>query len=121
MAVGVGLLGIAIAYLFYKKQSNYPDKVAKAAGSLYQWSYDKFYFDELYMFVTKQIIFKRISAPFAWFDKNIVDGTMNLIGNSMVRTSDKIKGLQSGKIQDYAYDFVVGAVILVMIMIYNFM
>ena len=121
VAVSVGLLGIAIAYLFYKKQSNYPDKVAKAAGSLYQWSYDKFYFDELYMFVTKQIIFKRISAPFAWFDKNIVDGTMNLIGNSTVRTSDKIKGLQSGKIQDYAYGFVVGAVILVMIMIYNFM
>jgi len=121
VAVSVGLLGIAIAYLFYKKQSNYPDKVAKAAGSLYQWSYDKFYFDDLYMFVTKQIIFKRISAPFAWFDKNIVDGTMNLIGNSTVRTSDKIKGLQSGKIQDYAYGFVVGAVILVMIMIYNFM
>ena len=35
--------------------------------------------------------------------------------------SDKIKGLQSGKIQDYAYGFVLGAVILVMIMIYNFM
>jgi NADH-quinone oxidoreductase subunit L len=121
VAVGVGLLGIAIAYLFYKKQSNYPDKMAEMSGSLYQWAYDKFYFDELYMFVTKQIIFQRISAPFAWFDKNIVDGTMNLIGNSTVKTSEKIKGLQSGKIQDYAYGFVVGLVVLVMIMIYNFM
>ena len=65
VAVGVGILGIAIAYLFYKKQSDYPNKVAQTAGSLYQWAYDKFYFDELYMFVTKQIIFKRISAPFA--------------------------------------------------------
>jgi len=119
IAVGVGLIGIIIAYIFYKKPSELPDKVAASFGSLYKWAYHKFYMDELYMFITKEIVFKRISTPFAWFDKKIVDGTMDLIGNSTVATSEKIKGLQSGKVQDYAFAFVAGAVVLAMIFIYN--
>jgi len=71
------------------------------------------------LFVTKEIIFKRISAPFAWFDRHIVDGTMNLIGNSTVSTSKKIKGIQSGKVQDYAFAFIAGAVVLAIIFMYN--
>ncbi len=119
IAVTVGLLGILLAYVFYKKSSSMPDQVSKAFGNLYKWAYHKFYMDEVYLFVTKEIIFKRISTPFAWFDRHIVDGTMNLIGNSTVATSKNIKGLQSGKVQDYAFAFIAGAVILAMIFIYN--
>jgi NADH-quinone oxidoreductase subunit L len=119
IAVGVGLLGILVAFVFYKKESNLPDKFSHAFGNLYQWAYHKFYFDELYLFVTKQIIFKRISTPFAWFDRHIVDGTMNLIGNTTVATSRRIKGLQSGKVQDYAFAFIAGVVILAIIFMYN--
>ncbi|MEN8187077.1 MAG: NADH-quinone oxidoreductase subunit L [Bacteroidota bacterium] len=119
IAVSVGLLGIILAYVFYKKPTNLPDKVSSSFGNLYKWAYDKFYIDEIYMFVTKEIIFKRISAPFAWFDRHIVDGAMNLIGNSTVSASKEIKGMQSGKVQDYAFAFVAGVVILAMIFIYN--
>jgi len=119
IAVGVGVFGILLAFIFYKKPTNLPDRVSKAFGSLYQWAFDKFYFDELYLFVTKEIIFKRISAPFAWFDKNVVDGAMNLIGNSTVTGSEKIKKIQSGKLQDYAFAYVAGAVVLAMIFIYK--
>lgn len=119
IAVVVGFIGILIAFIFYKKESDLPYKVSTAFGSLYKWTYHKFYIDELYFFITKQIIFKRISTPFAWFDRNVVDGTMNLIGNSIVSTSKKIKGLQSGRMQDYAFAFIAGGVFLAMIFIYN--
>ncbi len=119
IAVGVGLIGILLAFIFYKKPSSLPDKASASFGSLYQWAFDKFYFDELYLFVTKEIIFKRISAPFAWFDRHIVDGTMNLIGNSTVAGSEKIKKIQSGRVQDYAFAFIAGAVVLAMIFIYK--
>ncbi len=118
IAVAVGLIGIIIAYVFYKKPTNYPERISKAFGRLYQWTFRKFYMDELYLFITKKIIFKRIAAPFAWFDRNVVDGTMNLIGNSTVRGSKLIKGLQSGKIQDYALAFVGGVFVLVLIVLY---
>ncbi|MDH3381503.1 MAG: NADH-quinone oxidoreductase subunit L [Flavobacteriaceae bacterium] len=118
MSVGVGVLGIAIAWIMYKKESDIADRVSSAFGFLYQWTFKKFYIDELYLFITREIIFKRIAQPFAWFDKKVVDGTMNLIGNSTVDASKKIKGLQSGKVQDYAFAFVSGVVIIVMVFIY---
>ena len=119
IAVGVGFVGILIAFIFYKKESDLPDRVSIAFGEFYKWTYHKFYIDELYMFITKEIVFKRISTPFAWFDRNVVDATMNLIGNSFVFTSKKIKGLQSGRMQDYAFAFIAGGVIFAMIFIYN--
>lgn len=118
IAVGVGVIGIALAWIFYKKENGLSDKYAKAFGVFYNWAYDKFYFDELYLFVTKSIIFKRISAPIAWFDKKVVDATMEGIGNKTVLTSKKIKGMQSGKLQDYAFAFISGVVVLALVFIY---
>ena len=118
VAVAVGLIGIALAWVFYKKENSLSDKFANGFGLLYKWAYDKFYFDEIYLFITKKILFKRVSAPVAWFDRNVVDATMNLIGNSTVTTSKKIKRLQSGKVQDYAFAFIVGLVIIAVVFIY---
>ena len=118
IAVGVGVLGIGLAWIFYKKENSLSDNYAKAFGPLYKWAYDKFYFDEIYLFITKSIIFKRISAPIAWFDKKVVDGTMEGIGNKTVTASEKIKGIQSGKVQDYAFAFIAGAVVLAIMFIY---
>ena len=67
---------------------------------------------------TKNIIFNRIAAPIAWFDKKFVDGTMEGIGNKTVVISKKIKGIQSGKVQDYAFGFIAGVVVLALVFIY---
>lgn len=95
-----------------------PANISSGFGFLYKWTFNKFYFDELYIFITRRIIFKRIAKPFAWFDKNVVDGTMNLIGNSTLGLSTQMKGMQSGKIQDYAFNFVSGLVVIIMVFIY---
>jgi len=118
VAVAVGFIGIAFAWVFYKKENSLSDRFANGFGLLYKWAYNKFYFDEIYLFITKKILFKRVSAPAAWFDRNVVDATMNLIGNSTVTTSKKIKGLQSGKVQDYAFAFIAGVVIIAAVFIY---
>ena len=115
-SVGIGLVGIILAWILYKKENDLSTRFALAFGLFYKWAYHKFYIDELYMFVTKEIIFKHISAPFAWFDRHVVDGTMNGIGNSTVWISEKIKGLQSGRVQDYAMYFVSGATVISMIL-----
>jgi len=118
IATGVGLLGILLAWVFYKKENSLSDRFASAFGPFYKWASDKFYFDEIYLFITKKIIFNLISAPIAKFDKKYVDGTMEGIGNKTVLLSGKIKGLQSGKFQDYAFSFVMGAVIIALVFIY---
>jgi NADH-quinone oxidoreductase subunit L len=74
--------------------------------------------DELYLFVTKKIIFRYISQPVAWFDRHIVDGTMNGIAWATNSTSVSIKGLQSGQLQKYGFVFISGILILVLVFIY---
>ncbi|TWO33715.1 NADH-quinone oxidoreductase subunit L [Seonamhaeicola sediminis] len=118
IAITVGIIGVALAWVFYKKENGLSDIYAKAFGPLYKWAIDKFYFDEIYLFITKKVLFKRVSAPIAKFDKKVVDGTMEGIGNKTVVFSNKIKGMQSGKVQDYGFAFVAGVVVIALVFIY---
>jgi len=117
-SVLIGLLGIAIATIMYRKQTEIPQRLATGFGYFYTWAYHKFYMDEVYLFVTKKIIFNYISRPVAWFDRHIVDGFMNLIARVIERSAYLIKGFQSGRIQQYGFVFVSGTIALVIIFIY---
>jgi len=117
-AVIVSLTGILIAFAFYKKQSSLPDRAAASAGGIYNLVHKKFYVDEIYIFITKGIIFRFISVPVAWFDRHIVDGTMNGIAYMTNFVSEKIKYMQSGQVQQYAYVMLSGIIIIVLAAIY---
>ena len=116
--VALGLLGIFAAMWLYKKQNDRPDKIAASLSGLYKVAYSKFYVDELYNFITKKILFNLIGRPAAWFDKNVVDGLMNVTGNTTQLISEKIKGVQSGKVQQYAIYFLVAVIGLAALFIY---
>jgi NADH-quinone oxidoreductase subunit L len=118
LPVALGLLGILIAMLLYKKQNSRPDKLAAALGGLYRSAYNKFYIDEIYTFITKKILFNLIGRPAAWFDKNVVDGLINLTGNTTAAISESIKKIQSGKVQQYAIYFLVSVIGLALLFIY---
>ncbi len=117
-SVLIGVIGIIIAYFMYKKESAIPDKIASSFKFFYRWALNKFYFDELYMFITQKIIFKRVSTPIAWFDRHVIDGTMNAVSYITNYVSVSIKGLQSGQIQQYGYVFISGAIGLAILFIY---
>jgi NADH-quinone oxidoreductase subunit L len=114
----IGVLGIVVATVMYKKESPLPDKVAGTFKHLYKWAHRKFYMDEVYLFVTRKIIFQHISRPIAWFDRHVIDATMNGIAGITQYTAYAIKGFQSGRLQQYAFVFVSGTVILVLIFVY---
>jgi len=116
--VALGLLGIMIALWMYKKQNDKPEKLASTLNGLYKTAYHKFYIDEVYLFITKKVIFNLIGKPAAWFDKNVVDGLMNATGNTTTFISEKIKGFQSGKVQLYAMYFLVAAIGIACLFIY---
>jgi NADH-quinone oxidoreductase subunit L len=117
-SVLIGILGIVIALIMYKKESAIPEKLAATFKYSYKWAFNKFYIDEVYLFVTKKIIFRYISAPIAWFDRHIVDATMNLIASTAQVASFRIRGFQSGQLQKYGFVFISGAVILALVLIY---
>jgi NADH-quinone oxidoreductase subunit L len=117
-SVLIGLFGIAIAWILYKKESQLPERLSKKWGILYTATYNKFYFDEIYLFVTKKIIFNFISRPVAWFDRHIVDAFMVGIASVTEKISWRIKGMQSGQLQHYAFMFVAGTLALALVIIY---
>jgi NADH-quinone oxidoreductase subunit L len=117
-SVLIGLAGIGIAFVMYGKKTEIPDKLAATFKYTYKWAYNKFYIDEVYLFITKKIIFRYIAEPVAWFDRHIVDGTMNAIASVTQNVSFRIRGFQSGQLQKYAFVYVTGAVLLAVVLIY---
>jgi NADH-quinone oxidoreductase subunit L len=112
-SVVISVIGMGIAFRLYFKKNELPDKIAGSISTLYKWAYHKFYFDELWLFVTRSIIFQRISKPIAWFDKKYVDGFMDSLAYVTQASSRAIKNFQSGYIQQYALAYLIGALILV--------
>ncbi len=117
-SIVIALAGILLAFILYKKESPIPTRIANGLGGFYKTVYKKFYFDEIYLFVTHKIIFNCISKPIAWFDRNVVDGAMNGIAGVTNYVSDEIKGMQSGQFQHYALGFMIGTLGLTLLIIY---
>ena len=116
--VGLAVLGILLAAALYKSANERPAKIASSLGGLYRAAYSKFYIDEIYVFITKKIIFNLIGRPAAWIDRNIIDGFMNLLAAVTAKIAERVRGLQSGKIQYYTLYFFAGIVGLAVIFIY---
>jgi len=112
ISLAVAAFSIALATIMYRKESSLPDKISSSISVLFKAAYRKFYIDEIYLFITKKIVFKLIAAPTGWIDKKIVGGTMDGMASVTQWTSAQIKGLQSGKIQSYTYLILIGTLII---------
>ena len=117
-SIVVACLSIALATFFYRKPNPIPDRLATTFGGLHRAAYRRFYMDELYLFITKRIIFNCISRPLAWFDRHVIDGALNGLAAMSQWVSYNIRGLQSGQVQQYAYVILLGTVfILILVLI----
>ena len=109
-SIVIALIGIALATVMYRKENNIPERLADRFRGLWTAAYHRFYMDELYQFITHKIIFARISKPIAWFDRRIIDGTMDLLANVTNSASFAVRRMQSGSVQTYVWFYIVGAV-----------
>ncbi len=112
VSLAVAIIAIAIAAKMYMRENTIPAKLKNALPALWDWCYHRFYWDELYMFITHKIIFNGICRPLAWFDRQIIDGTMDAFATVTNKASDAIKPLQSGQIQMYVWWYLIGALLL---------
>ena len=108
----VAIIGIGIAMVMYRKENPLPDKMQRAFPALWRWCFHRFYWDELYQFITHKIIFARVCRPIAWFDRHMIDGTMDGFAIVTNKVSWAIRGLQSGRVQMYVWIYLIGALLL---------
>ncbi len=112
ISLAIAILGIGLAWKMYFRENALPDKMQNALPNLWRWCHHRFYWDELYQFITHRIIFGIICKGLAWFDSNIIDGTMNAFAAVTNKASETIKPFQSGQIQMYVLWYLLGAVAL---------
>ena len=117
-SIVIAVIAIALAVSIYARSKQpVADALQRRFRGLWTAAYHRFYIDEIYQFITHKIIFGCISRPIAWWDRHVVDGFFNFLAWSADATSDEIRGLQSGRIQQYALVFLLGALVLILMLI----
>ena len=117
-SIVIAVIAIALAVSIYARSKQpVADALQRRFHGLWTAAYHRFYIDEIYQFITHKIIFGCISRPIAWWDRHVVDGFFNFLAWSADATSDEIRGLQSGRIQQYALVFLLGALVLILMLI----
>ena len=117
-SIAIALISIAVATVFYRKHSPIPDRLARTFSGLHRAASHRFYIDEVYLFITKRIIFNGVSRSIAWFDRHVIDGAMNGLALVTNRMSLAIRGLQSGQVQQYAFVFLVGLLLITVLVLF---
>ena len=116
-SIVIAVIAIVLAVSIYARSKQpVADALASRFRGLWTAAYHRFYIDEIYQFITHKIIFGCISRPIAWWDRHVVDGFFNFLAWSTDATSDEIRGLQSGRVQQYALVFLLGALILILML-----
>jgi NADH-quinone oxidoreductase subunit L len=114
-SAGVGMAGIAFAYLFYVARPGLADAFARAMNGLYTLVYNKYFVDEIYNAVVVAPVVKG-SRIFLWrgMDAGVIDGMVNAIGARARGVGSILRLLQSGNIRSYAAWVVLGSVALLL-------
>ena len=109
----VAVVAILIAtWMYAGKTQPVADMLQKKFSRLHYAAYKRFFMDELWLFVTKKIIFRCISTPLAWFDRHVIDQFMNFMAWGTNAAGETAQPVQSGKIQTYTMWFLGGIIIL---------
>ena len=112
-SIVIAVIAILIAtWMYAGKTQPVADMLQKKFSGLHHAAYRRFYMDEVWMFVTKKIIFRCISTPLAWFDRHVIDQFMNFMAWGTNAAGETTQPIQSGKIQTYTMWFLGGIIVL---------
>ena len=108
-SVIIAVAAIALATWLYMKKNDRPAKMRAALPTLWEAAHRRFYWDEIYQFITHKIIFGIICQSIAWFDRHVIDATMDGFAKVTQKASFSIRGMQNGHIQAYVAWYFFGA------------
>jgi NADH-quinone oxidoreductase subunit L len=119
-SVTVAVVGIAVAWRLFGAELGavrigpQPERVRELSARvpfLYRASLNKWWFDDLYhlLFI---VIGGRIAAACWWFDREVVDGTVNAVGGGTIEAGRGLRHIQTGRVQNYALGIAVGLIVM---------
>ncbi len=112
VATLAGLIGIGLAYLFYVKSPDIPDRLMTQWSTLYRLSLNKWYVDEAYDKTIVNPTFKIADQMWKKVDVAIIDNAVNGVARGFAWWGWVARFIQTGETQNYALSMTVGAVII---------
>jgi NADH-quinone oxidoreductase subunit L len=109
----IGVLGIAVAYLFYSIAPTLPVRLAESFGGIYRLLLNKWYFDELYDAVLVRPMFALARWLWQVGDGTLIDGAADGLATLANDGSAQAVKLQTGSIAVYAFSMLIGLVVLI--------
>ncbi|EJF77007.1 proton-translocating NADH-quinone oxidoreductase, chain L [Bartonella birtlesii LL-WM9] len=107
-------LGFILAYLFYISFPSLPKKLAGVMPRVYNFLYQKWYFDQLYHFLFVRSTFRVSSFLWKVGDGKIIDGLgPNGIAARVVDITNKVVRMQTGYLYHYAFAMLIGVALLI--------
>ena len=110
----IPLAGIGLAWAMYGAGVLDPAAMARRFGPLYTLLKRRYYVDELYNWIIDELVM-RLSAALAWFDRHVVDGAVNGVAWLSQKAGGRLRRLQTGNVQHYAFAVFGGVVLLLII------
>ena len=112
LVVGIWLFGVLRRAGKPRPRGRRSTNANGATRFLYRASLNKWWFDELNHLLII-VIGGRIAAAFWWFDRVIVDGTVNGIGHLTVSAGRGLRRVQTGRVQNYALGIAIGLIVMI--------
>ena len=117
-SVGLAVISILVAtYMYAGQETPLADKLKSTFPRLHQAAYRRFYMDEVWMYFTHKIVFRFFSRPIAWFDRHVVDGSLDFMAWASNAAGESIRIWQSGDVRHYAVWFISGSVALTLMLL----
>jgi NADH-quinone oxidoreductase subunit L len=119
-SVTIAVIGIAIAWRLFGADLGglhlpaRPERVRELSARvpfLYRASLNKWWFDDLNHLLF-MVIGGRVAASLWWFDREVIDGTVNAIGRSTVASGRGLRRVQTGRVQNYALGIALGLIVM---------
>jgi NADH-quinone oxidoreductase subunit L len=115
VTIGIVVVGIGVATLLYglrRVPDTAPDDVSVLTVAARRDLYGDAFNEEVFMRPSAQLTYALVE-----FDDQGVDGSVNALAALVSRTSDRLRGLQTGFVRNYALSMLVGAAVLVAVAI----
>jgi NADH-quinone oxidoreductase subunit L len=119
VSVGVASIGLVAGiwlFGFFRRNGRRQTVEAITASSgatrfLYRASLNKWWFDDLNHLLF-MVIGGRVANALWWFDRNVVDGTVNEVGRVTMDAGNGLRRIQTGRVQNYALGIAIGLIIM---------
>jgi NADH-quinone oxidoreductase subunit L len=119
ISVAIGLVGILVAYRFYRGGLRRPasDPLVERLGFTGRLFGHAYYYDEAIARVVSGPLTRFADWLDRTFDTGVIDGAVNGIGRVVRDLAGRVRRVQTGLVRNYALGVVVGAVVLLILML----